>query len=129
MDFLAPQQDWLDVTFCAEDDDATFYRELPPPRCSGMCCGRCPAMTWSGVCGCRLVHKLGAGVNTIDVDTATRLGILVANMPGANAPSVAEGTVLLMLRRTAPVARARTAPRGTGTGWPSDHSLGGRNRA
>ena len=29
MDFLAPHQDWLDVTFCAEDDDATFYRELP----------------------------------------------------------------------------------------------------
>src|SRR5207244_576003 len=46
---------------------------------------------------CRLVHKLGAGVNTIDVDAATRLGIGVANMPGANAPSVAEGTVLLML--------------------------------
>ena len=45
----------------------------------------------------RLVHKLGAGVNTIDVDAATRLGIAVANMPGANAPSVAEGTVLLML--------------------------------
>jgi lactate dehydrogenase-like 2-hydroxyacid dehydrogenase len=37
------------------------------------------------------------GVNTIDVNTATRLGIAVANMPGANAPSVAEGTVLLML--------------------------------
>jgi phosphoglycerate dehydrogenase-like enzyme len=37
----------------------------------------------------RLVHKLGAGVNTIDVDTATQRGIAVANMPGANAPSVA----------------------------------------
>lgn len=45
----------------------------------------------------RLVHKLGAGVNTIDVQTAIERGIAVANMPGANAPSVAEGTVLLML--------------------------------
>jgi phosphoglycerate dehydrogenase-like enzyme len=45
----------------------------------------------------RLIHKFGAGVNTIDVDTATKRGIAVANMPGANAPSVAEGAVLLML--------------------------------
>ena len=28
-EFLAPQADWLDVRYCAEDDDATFYRELP----------------------------------------------------------------------------------------------------
>ena len=27
--FVAPHSDWLDVTFCAEDDDATFYRLLP----------------------------------------------------------------------------------------------------
>ena len=33
---------------------------------------------------CRLIHKLGAGVNTIDVDTPTRLGIAVANMPGGS---------------------------------------------
>ena len=72
---------------------------------------------------CKLVHKLGAGVNTIDVETATRLGIAVANMPGANAPSVAEGTVLLMLaalRRLPVLDRATRA----GSGWPSDPSLG-----
>ena len=40
------------------------------------------------------MHKLGAGVNTIDVATATQCGIAVANMPGANAPSVAEGAVV-----------------------------------
>jgi phosphoglycerate dehydrogenase-like enzyme len=69
------------------------------------------------------VHKLGAGVNTIDVDTATRLGIAVANMPGANAPSVAEGTVLLML---AALRRLPALDRATreGKGWPSDPSLG-----
>ena len=72
---------------------------------------------------CRLVHKLGAGVNTIDVEAATRLGIAVANMPGANAASVAEGAVLLMLaalRRLPELDRATRA----GTGWPSDPSLG-----
>jgi phosphoglycerate dehydrogenase-like enzyme len=69
------------------------------------------------------VHKMGAGVNTIDVETATRLGIAVANMPGANAPSVAEGTVLLML---AALRRLPELDRLTreGSGWPSDPSLG-----
>ena len=28
-EFLAPLTDLVDVRFCAADDDATFYRELP----------------------------------------------------------------------------------------------------
>ena len=28
-EFLAPESDWLDIRDCAEDDDDTFYRELP----------------------------------------------------------------------------------------------------
>jgi phosphoglycerate dehydrogenase-like enzyme len=69
------------------------------------------------------VHKMGAGVNTIDVAAATRLGIAVANMPGANAASVAEGTVLMML---AALRRLPALDRATreGKGWPSDPSLG-----
>jgi phosphoglycerate dehydrogenase-like enzyme len=71
----------------------------------------------------RLVHKLGAGVNTIDVEAATERGIAVANMPGANAPSVAEGTVLLML---AALRRLPALDRATrqGRGWPLDPELG-----
>ena len=71
----------------------------------------------------RLVHKLGAGVNTIDVDAATRLGVAVANMPGANAPSVAEGAVLLMLAALRRLPELDRATR-EGSGWPSDPSLG-----
>ena len=71
----------------------------------------------------RLVHKMGAGVNTIDVDTATRLGIAVANMPGANAPSVAEGTVLLALAALRRLLELDRATR-EGKGWPSDPTLG-----
>ena len=29
LDFLAPETDWLDIRYCADDDDDTFYRELP----------------------------------------------------------------------------------------------------
>jgi hypothetical protein len=27
--FPAPGTNWLDIRYCAEDDDDTFYRELP----------------------------------------------------------------------------------------------------
>jgi phosphoglycerate dehydrogenase-like enzyme len=121
--FVAPESDWLDVRYCAEDDDETFYRELPDAEViwhvlrpiSGADLERAPH--------CLLVHKLGAGVNTIDVETATRLGIAVANMPGANAPSVAEGSVLLMLAALRRLTELDRATR-EGRGWPSDPSLG-----
>jgi len=29
LEFLAPESGWLDIRWCAEDDDASFYRELP----------------------------------------------------------------------------------------------------
>jgi D-3-phosphoglycerate dehydrogenase len=45
----------------------------------------------------KLVIRAGAGYNTIDVTTAKRLGILVANCPGMNAQAVAEIAFGLML--------------------------------
>ena len=38
----------------------------------------------------KLVVRAGAGFNTIDVETASELGIMVANCPGKNAAAVAE---------------------------------------
>jgi phosphoglycerate dehydrogenase-like enzyme len=122
-EFLAPETDWLDIRYCAEDNDDTFYRELPDAEViwhvlrpiSGADLEKAPKL--------RLVHKMGAGVNTIDVDTATRLSVAVANMPGANAPSVAEGTVLLMLAALRRLPELDRATR-EGRGWPSDPSLG-----
>lgn len=38
----------------------------------------------------RLIVRAGAGFNTIDVETASELGIMVANCPGKNAAAVAE---------------------------------------
>jgi phosphoglycerate dehydrogenase-like enzyme len=120
---LAPHSDWLDVRYCAEDDDDTFYRELPEADVIWHVLRPLSASDLQQARRLRLVHKLGAGVNTIDVTAATSLGIAVANMPGANAPSVAEGTVLLML---AAVRRLVELDRLTreGAGWPTDPSLG-----
>lgn len=121
--FLAPHTDWLDIRYCAEDDDTTFYRELPEADVLWHVLRPLSAQDIAQGTRLRLVHKLGAGVNTIAVEAATERGIAVANMPGANAPSVAEGTVLLMLAalRRLPALDAATR---AGAGWPSDPSLG-----
>ena len=121
--FVAAEADWLDIRYCAEDDDATFYRELAEADVVWHVLRPISAQDLQMAPRCRLVHKLGAGVNTIDVEAATRLGIAVANMPGANAPSVAEGAVLLMLAALRRLTELDRATR-DGMGWPSDPSLG-----
>lgn len=44
-----------------------------------------------------MVMRWGAGYDSVDVETANRLGILVTNTPGANANAVSELAVTLML--------------------------------
>ena len=121
LDFLAAEADWLDIRWCA--DDEALYRELPGADVIWHVLRPLSGADLSRGARLRLVQKFGAGVNTIDVDAATERGIAVANMPGANAPSVAEGTVLLML---AALRRLPTLDRATreGRGWPSDPQLG-----
>jgi phosphoglycerate dehydrogenase-like enzyme len=127
LDFLAAEADWLDIRWCADDDSAesqaTFDRELPDADVIWHVLRPLSGAELSRATRLRLVHKFGAGVNTIDVDAATERGIAVANMPGANAPSVAEGTVLLML---AALRRLPALDRATreGRGWPPDPQLG-----
>lgn len=45
----------------------------------------------------KLIHKYGTGLDTIDVAEATKMGIAVANVPGANAPAVAETAMMHIL--------------------------------
>ena len=44
-----------------------------------------------------LVIRAGAGVNTIDLPTASRRGIYVANCPGKNTAAVAELTIGMLV--------------------------------
>ena len=48
----------------------------------------------------RVVARAGVGVDNIDLDAATRAGVLVLNAPGANANSAAEHSVALLLAVT-----------------------------
>lgn len=120
---VAREADWLDVRWCAADDDATFCAEIPAAEVIWHVLRPLSAADLAAGPRLRLVQKLGAGVNTVDVAAATERGIAVANMPGANAASVAEGTVLLML---AALRRLTVLDRLTreGRGWPADPELG-----
>ena len=55
-----------------------------------------------------VIGRAGAGVDTIDVDAATKRGVIVMNTPGGNTTAVAEHTLglLLALARRLPVADA-----------------------
>jgi D-3-phosphoglycerate dehydrogenase len=56
----------------------------------------------------RVVGRAGVGVDNVDLEAATRRGVLVLNTPGGNAISVAEHTIALMLSmaRAIPAASA-----------------------
>jgi D-3-phosphoglycerate dehydrogenase len=56
----------------------------------------------------RVIGRAGVGVDNIDVDTATRHGIIVMNTPGGNTVSTAEHTLSLLfaLARNIPQAHA-----------------------
>src|ERR1022692_2305523 len=56
----------------------------------------------------RVVGRAGVGVDNVDLEAATRRGVLVLNTPGGNAISVAEHTIALMLSmaRSIPAASA-----------------------
>jgi len=58
----------------------------------------------------RLVGRAGVGADNVDLDAATKAGVLVMNTPGGNAVSVAEHTLALMLAmaRSIPQAIAAT---------------------
>ncbi|MES2535656.1 MAG: hydroxyacid dehydrogenase [Pseudomonadota bacterium] len=68
------------------DADAVITRSLPV---TAALLSQCPRL--------KVVAKHGAGVDTIDVATATKLGIVVANSGDANSLGVAEHAVALML--------------------------------
>src|ERR1700734_885887 len=54
----------------------------------------------------RLVGRAGVGVDNVDLDAATRAGVLVMNTPGGNAVAVAEHTLGLMISMARSIPQA-----------------------
>jgi D-3-phosphoglycerate dehydrogenase len=70
----------------------------------------------------KVIARAGAQLNNVDLDTATRLGIMVINAPAANVTAVAEHTfaMLLALARQIPLS-TQAVQRGK---WPRHQTLG-----
>ncbi|MDL4770838.1 NAD(P)-dependent oxidoreductase [Actinomadura xylanilytica] len=119
---LEPRLDGLDVRWCAEHDEERFAALLPETDALWHVLRPITAADLARAPRLGLIQKLGSGVNTIDLDRARAAGIAVANMPGANAPAVAEAALTLMLaalRRVVPLDAATRR----GAGWPIDTTL------
>ena len=69
----------------------------------------------------KVVSRMGVGVDSIDLEAATELGILVCNVPGINTAEVAEHAVAMLLSLT---RRVHDAASSTKTGaWGTDWAL------
>ena len=69
----------------------------------------------------KVVSRMGVGVDSIDLDAATELGVLVCNVPGINTAEVAEHAIAMLLALTRRICDA------TGTtkdgAWRTDKKL------
>ena len=57
----------------------------------------------------KVVGRAGTGIDNVDVEAATRRGVIVANAPRANSVSMAEHTMALLLAQARNVAQAHAA--------------------
>jgi D-3-phosphoglycerate dehydrogenase len=57
----------------------------------------CSETLMAGCKQLRVVGRYGAGLDTVDLDAATRLGVAIVHAPDANAPAAAEHAMMLML--------------------------------
>ena len=73
----------------------------------------------------RMIMKHGVGVDNIDIQTATTLGILVANAPGTNTEAVADMTIAMMLALLRGIYDAVQSTRSGGWERFVGHDLGG----
>lgn len=80
-----------------QDADALIVRIA---RCSGSVMESSPKL--------KVIGRTGVGYDTVDVETATRLGIPVVITPGANNRSVAEHAVAMMFALSKNLAEAQT---------------------
>lgn len=78
---------------------------------------------------CRTVARYGVGVDNIDVDHATRLGMIVSNVPDYCSEEVADHALLMLLalsRRLLPLARQISDGGWDGTAVPTPIRLRGK---
>ena len=93
---VTPEQFVLDPKLAVHDADALIVRSAV----------QADAELIDAAGRVRVIGRAGVGVDNIDVEVATRRGIVVMNAPGASAVSVAELTLGLMLAMARHISRA-----------------------
>lgn len=120
----------MGVTLCPESDEAAFERLLPDMEILWHVLKPVTTEVIARAPRLRLVHKIGSGVNTIDVEACKARGIAVCNLPGTNSRAVAEMALLLMLaclRRIRELDAATRKPGGWFEAWGLQDSFGELN--
>ena len=95
---ITPDQETKTVIELARDAEAILFRA--GPRCDDVILGACPRV--------RVVGRHGVGLDTVDLESATRHGVAVVHAPGSNSQAVAEHALMLMLacvKRTVEIDR------------------------
>jgi phosphoglycerate dehydrogenase-like enzyme len=111
---LTPE--WLSIVVVNEDDWDALDKEIGDADVLLHVLEPVTAAMIEAAPKLRLIQKIGVGVNTIDLDAASKNHVAVTNMPGTNSQAVAEMTLTLMLsilRRVVSLDRETRA----GKGW------------
>jgi D-3-phosphoglycerate dehydrogenase len=93
---VTPEQFAVDPLLAVSDADALIVRSAV----------QADAALIDAAKNIRVIGRAGVGVDNIDVEVATRRGIVVMNAPGASAVAVAELTLGLMLAMARHIPRA-----------------------
>ncbi len=118
------------VIVCDEDTEEPFVKAAADaagilfrvkPRCTESLMAACKKL--------RVVGRHGAGLDTVDIPAATRLGVAVVHAPGSNSQAVAEHALMLMLtcvKRTLLVDKMTRAGDWGARGGTRNTELGGK---
>ena len=107
----------VDIVCVGATDDAALRRELADADVLLHVLTPVTAAVMQAGPRLKLVHKIGVGIDAIDIAAAKERGIAVCNMPGTNTQAVVELTLALMFacRRRIVAIDAETR---AGRGWP-----------
>ena len=118
------------VIVCDEETEESFVKTAADaagilfrvrPRCTESLMAACKKL--------RVVGRHGAGLDTVDIPAATRLGVAVVHAPGSNSQAVAEHALMLMLtcaKRTLLVDKMTRAGDWGTRGGTRNTELGGK---
>lgn len=106
----------IDVKVIQPTDDAAFAKALPACEVLWHVLKPVTRAIIEAAPRLRLIQKMGAGVDTIDLAAAKEHGIPVCNLPGTNSQAVAEHALALMLAVLRKVPQFDRETR-AGSGW------------